>query len=187
MHSHTCCIYFQMYLQNICTGSCKVTQVAFSWLFPTVPFKVSPQIAYLSGCKVTLVAFVWLFLHCAFSDVSWEYLHGKMHSHAGCTFFTFSPLCVFECLFKLPACEDAKSHWLHLIEFSPVCVFKCVLKWHAWEDAKSHWLHLIEFSPVCVFKCVLKWHAWEDAQSHWLHFFDTSPMWVFKCVFKMLE
>ena len=61
------------------------------------------------------------------------------------------------CVLKLPAREDAKSHWLHLFDFSPLCVFKCLLKLPAWEDAKSHWLHLFGFSPLCVFKCALKW------------------------------
>ena len=120
MHSHTCCIYFQMYPQNICTGSCKVTQVAFSWLFPTVPFKMSPQIAYLNGCKVTLVAFVWLFLHCAFSDVSWEHLHWKMHSHAGCTFFYFFPTVCFRMSLQIAClwgCKVTLVDWI----FSSVC------------------------------------------------------------------
>ena len=39
------------------------------------------------------------------------------------------------CVLKLSAREDAKSHCLHLFCLSPLCVFKCVLKWHAWEDA----------------------------------------------------
>ena len=38
-----------------------VTLLAFVWLFSTVRFQMSPQIACLWGCKVTLVAFVWLF------------------------------------------------------------------------------------------------------------------------------
>ena len=40
--------------------------------------------------------------------------------------FDFSPLCVFKCAFKLPALEDAYSHWLHLFDFSPHCVFSHV-------------------------------------------------------------
>ena len=39
------------------------------------------------------------------------------------------------CVLKLSAREDAKSHCLHLFCLSPLCVFKCVLKWPAWEDA----------------------------------------------------
>ena len=42
--------------------------------------------------------------------------------------FIFSPLCVIKCNLRLRACEDAKSHWLHLFDFSPLCVFKCLLK-----------------------------------------------------------
>ena len=80
----------------------------------------------------------------------------KMQNHTG-------PLCVFKCLLKLPAIEDAYAHWLHLFDFSPLCVFKCFLKVPASADAYSHWLHLFGFSPLCVFKCLLKWPACKDA------------------------
>ena len=70
--------------------------------------------------------------------------------------FAFSPLCVLKCCLKLLACEDAKSHWLHLFGLSPPCIFKCLLKLPASEDAKPHWLHLFDFSPLWVFKCVFK-------------------------------
>ena len=59
--------------------------VTFVCLFSTVRFQMSLQIACLIGYKITLVAIVW-----------------------------FSSLCVFKCLFKSSAREDAKSHWLHL-------------------------------------------------------------------------
>ena len=78
----------------------------------------------------------------------------------------------------------AKSHWLHLFGFSPLCVFKCLLKSLASEDAKLHWLHLFHFSPLRVFKWLLNALGSEHAYSHWLHLFDFSPLWVFKCVLK---
>ena len=34
--------------------------------------------------------------------------------------------------------EDLQSDWFRLFVFSPLCVFKCVFKRHALEDAKSH-------------------------------------------------
>ena len=87
---------------------------------------VSPQMACLKGCKVVLVAFVLI-----------------------------SPLCVFKCVLKWPAREEAKSHWLHLFDFSLLCDFMCLLKWHAWEDAKSHWFnHICLTFPHCSFSCV---------------------------------
>ena len=54
-------------------------------------FQLSPQIVCLNRCKVALIAFV-----------------------------CFSPEWVFKCVLKLPACTDAKSHWLHLYAFSNV-------------------------------------------------------------------
>ena len=82
--------------------------------------------------KVKLVAF-FTFQHCASSNVSLNSLPEKRHNHIGC-FFYFYPLCVFKCLFKQPACEDAKSHCLHLFDFSPLCIIKCFLKLPARED-----------------------------------------------------
>ena len=51
----------------------------------------------------------------------------------------------------------------HLFDLSKLCVFKCVFKLPAWKVEKSHWMHLFDFSPVCIFKCCLKLPAWEDA------------------------
>ena len=84
--------------------------------FPPLCFQMSGQIACLCGCKITLVAFVWLFssaLQCVSKmypqmacpggckDVKSHKLH----------LFDFSPLCVFKCLLKLPAQEDVQLHW----------------------------------------------------------------------------
>ena len=139
-------------------GGCIVTLVAFVWLFSTVCNWMSPKFACLRGGIVALVAFVWLFAT----------VGSQIARRRGCivtlvAFVDFSPRCVFKWAFKLPARDDAKSHWLHLFCFSPLCVFKCALKWPAWEDAYSHWLHLFDFFPLCVFKCVFKALAWEDA------------------------
>ena len=38
-----------------------------------------------------------------------------------------------------------------MLDFSPLCVFKCVLKVLASEDAYSHWLQLLGLSPLCTF------------------------------------
>ena len=44
-----------------CPRWCKITLVAFVWLFSTVCFQMSPQIACLRWGIVALVALVWLF------------------------------------------------------------------------------------------------------------------------------
>ena len=109
--------------------------VCYIWLiFSLMCYQMTPQIAFPRISKVTFIAL-----------------------------FYFSPLCVFKCLLKFSAREEAKSHWLHLFGFSPLCVFKWVLKWLACENATLHWLHLFGFSPLCVFKWVLKLLALEDA------------------------
>ena len=53
-------------------------------------------------------------------------------------------------------------------EFSPPCIFKCVLKLFAQNDANYIGCICLTFSIVC-FKCLLKWPASEYAYSHWLH------------------
>ena len=96
-----------------------------------------------------------IFLHCVFSNASSNCLHQRMQSHTGCICLIFSPLCVFKCVLKLLASEDAKSHWLHLFDFSPLCVFKWFLKLSTRWDAKSHCLHFWTF-----LHCVLSNGAW---------------------------
>ena len=54
-------VHFNVCPQSTCITGCKVTLVAFVWLFPTVRFQMCPQIACLRRCKVALVAFVWPF------------------------------------------------------------------------------------------------------------------------------
>ena len=75
-----------------------------------------PQIACLRRGIVALITFVWLFSTVCFQMCSQIACprRGKVTLVA---FFYFSPLCIF----KWPAREDAKSHWLHLF-FSTVRV-----------------------------------------------------------------
>ena len=47
--------------QTACVILCKITQVAFDCLFPTMGFQMFPKMAGMGGCIVALVAFVWLF------------------------------------------------------------------------------------------------------------------------------
>ena len=131
MHSHIGGIYlvffhcaFLMCPQMACLRGYIVALIAFIWLFSAVRFQMSPQISCVSGCIITSVA------------------------------FDFSKLCVFRCILKWPASEDAKSHWLRLLGLCPLCIFICVLNLSAREYVKSHWLHLFDFSPLCVFKCL---------------------------------
>ena len=53
-------VHFQMSPQNVCIGWCKVTLVAFVWLFSAVCSQRFPQIAFMWGCKFTLAAIIWL-------------------------------------------------------------------------------------------------------------------------------
>ena len=102
----------------------------------------------------------------------------------------------FNCLLKLSARTDAKSHWLHLYAFSPKGVFRCFLKSPAWIDGKSQMVALVRFfqlSPQIIcpkrckvalvafvrfFRCFLKSPAWTDGKSQMValvRFFQLSP------------
>ena len=61
----------------------------------------------LSSCLLELPAFDFCFsafLHCVFSNESSNRLPEQMQSHIDCTYLT---LCIFKCVFKLSAREDA--------------------------------------------------------------------------------
>ena len=90
-----------------------------------------------------------------FSNVSSNWLPEKRHSHILLVhLFDFTPLCVFKYFLEGSARKDA------YVTFS-LCVFKCLIKLPALEDAKSHWLRLFDCSLLCIFKCCLKSPAWE--------------------------
>ena len=107
----------------------KVTPVK---VVSSVSFQMWPQCTWIRACIVTLVAFVRLFSTVLFQMACSRRGLGDI----GCICsFDFSRLCVFKCVLKLLAWDDAKSHWLHLFDFSPLCVFRCALKLPREEEA----------------------------------------------------
>ena len=63
---------------------CNVTLVAFVWLFTTVRFQKS----WIQGCS-NIGYNCLTFLNCAFSDVSSNDVHKRIHSRIGCICLTF--------------------------------------------------------------------------------------------------
>ena len=119
-----------------------------------------------NGCTCTL-----------FSTLSSNCVLELMQSHIFCIFVLFSRVSLS--VLNLPACADAKSHWLHLYAFSPNGVFRCFLKssLNRWKVANGCTCMLFStvssnclpekmqsrigciftlFSPEGVFKCFLK-------------------------------
>ena len=72
-------------------------------------------------------------------------------------------VCIFKFAHKALFQENAKEYYLNLYVFSPLCFQMRFLKVSAWEDAKSHWLHLLDFfhcgladvSSICSVPCTL--------------------------------
>ena len=73
-------------------------------LFSIVCLQMSPQIASLRLCKVTSLAFVWLFSTVRLKCLLNELWSAQAKSH-GLHSFYFSPVWVFKCIFKWPACS----------------------------------------------------------------------------------
>ena len=81
-------LHFQMCPRTVCPRRGKVTLVAFVWPFSTVCFKMFPQIACLKGCIITMIAFVCLF-SIVFLNVSAKSLDQSRQSHIDCICLTF--------------------------------------------------------------------------------------------------
>ena len=117
----------------------------------------------------------------------------------------FYTLCVFKCLLKLLASENAKSQWLHFSTLINVwfltlylCAFSNILSncLPLWMQI-PHCLHLFNFAPCLkvTLSLVVLWlfstmhfqrvTAGIDAKSHWSHLFDYSPLCVIKCLLKL--
>ena len=96
-----------------------------------------------------------VFLHCAFFNISSNYLHNGMYNYISPTF----PHCVF---------LNEFSQWLQLIGFTPPCVFKCFIKITWFEISKSHLLHYFNFVSSWVCKCLFKLLALWDVKLHGL-------------------
>ena len=119
-----------------------VELVAFVWLFSTMCFQMSPQIACLRGCKVTFVAFVWLF-----STVYFQM----------CRIVTLVAFLSSTCLFhwNLNSCGFTKIslftiliHFWHESSVLPSCKFRFQLRdGMRYADRtikRSHWLWIEE-------------------------------------------
>ena len=106
------CMLLQMSPQIICPNRCNVAFVRF---FSRVSFQMCPQIACLYRCIVALIAFEQFFTWGSFQMFTQIACLNRCKVANGCihTFF-------FNCLLKLSARKDAKSHWLHLYAFSDV-------------------------------------------------------------------
>ena len=89
----------QMGPQIACLIGCKITQVAFVWLFSTVSFQMYSYRICMRRCIATLVAFVWLFSNERFQ-------------------MSLESACLRRCIVALVA----------LFDFCPLSVLKCALK-----------------------------------------------------------
>lgn len=139
-------VQYQISPQMACLRGCIVTPVTFCFTFhccgfsnliSTVRFQMLPPNICMGGCKVTLATFDGLF-STVLSNVFSNRLHEKWHSHIGCIFFYFIPLCLFKSDLSALGSEQTKykpqkrqSHIGCIVYFSLLCVIKCVLKWPA--------------------------------------------------------
>jgi len=78
----------------------------------------------------------------------------------------FSGFLYSMCVLKLPAREDAKSHWLHLFGFFLHCAFSCVSSNGLPERMQSHIGYICLTFPHCACSCVSSNCLPERMQSH---------------------
>ena len=121
------------------------------------------------------------FLHFVLSNVSSNCLLLRLHCHIGCICLII--LCIFKRVFRLPAQEDTKSHWLHFFTFLH-CGFSNVSSTRFNEmiyiyisdffslDFFPIWCYIcFYFSLLGLFIWVCKLLRWEDVKLHRLHLF----------------
>ena len=77
--------------------------------------------------KTLLCVFKWFLKLPAPKDAWSHWLHLLTFLRSSTVGFRMYPLSAGQ--------VDTKLHWLHLFDFSPLCVFKCILKLPAWEEA----------------------------------------------------
>ena len=180
---------------------------------------MSPQIASLRLCKVTSIAFVWLFSTVRLKCLLNELWSAQAKSH-GLHSFDFSPVWVFKCVFKWPACS-LRGYKVTLVAF--VWFFSTVrfqmFTERAWVSAGK----VTQDAFFCVrYQMVLKMPVCESHKAarqlllllqgkgnhlqngvllHLLHLvalhYHVTPVWrstwsgsalcVFKCLFKVFE
>ena len=78
----------------------------------------------------------------------------------------FSGFLYSMCVLKLPAREDAKSHWLHLFGFFLHCAFSCVSSNGLPERMQSHIGYICLTFPHCACSCVSSNCLPKRMQSH---------------------
>ena len=102
-------VHFHVFPQRVCPQRCRDTLAAFVSFFSTLHF---PHIAWFRGGIVTLVAFVWLFSTVNF-QMSLQIAFLRRFIITLFAFTHFSPRCL-NFFFQIQCKKDAKSHWLHL-------------------------------------------------------------------------
>ena len=126
--------------QTACPRRCKFTLVAFTLLFSTVHFQMSPRVICPRRGIVTLVAFVWL--HCVLSIVSKNGL-SKKHSHIGCIYSIWWP------------CQSFSSGFLNLRPFSKCSRFSSIATVFC---VASNWIKsMIDFWSIIT---IFIFHNW---------------------------
>ena len=105
MRSHIGCIclnflhcVFQMFSQVACLPV---------WLFSTVCFQMSLQIAKYERMHNHIGYICWTFLQYVFSNVSWNCFHKRIRNHTDCIGLTFLPCGFSNDFLKGLACEEA--------------------------------------------------------------------------------
>ena len=142
-------VYFQMSLQIAFLIRFIVTPIAFVWFSPLC-FKCFFQIACLNRCIVTLVTFVWIFSAVRFQRFLWIAYPKKMHCHTGHSCLTF-PRCDFSHVSVNCLQNKMHSHTSHICLTFLHCAFSNVSLNHLHKKRRRHTSYICVTFLYCVF------------------------------------
>ena len=93
-------------------------------------------------------------------------LFQSRQTYIGCISWTFSPLCIFKCVLKGPASEDAQSHWFCICLAFLQCTFSNVSLNCLHEKMHYHIACICLTFLYCVLSNVFTKHLHEQMQNH---------------------
>ena len=146
-----------MFPQIACLRGCKLTFVAFVWLFPLCIFRCVLKVSDLEDAKSHWYICL-AFLHCVFSSVSSNCLPERMQSHIGCICLAF------------PHCMFAKRELVQLVQLGFCLLFGSM----CWSRTKNNvsvlpplsdyggchrWPKVICFCPIYLCTYAQLWNA----------------------------
>ena len=119
---------YQMLHQIACQNGCKVTLVAFIWLFYTVRFQMCPQMVCIENFHFDTIPFIYMMVTLLSLRFCFTYVEQMLNKYQANAKFNFLPNATFSVLFWSVFCPSFCSD-----QFS-VLIFFFWKHWHGRRD-----------------------------------------------------